>query len=196
MYSKLPNLVIGFHGCSKEAFQKIIYDHQPMLPSIKDYDWLGHGIYFWEGNLDRAWQWARERRADSPAVVAAIMDLGLCLNLVDSKCISEVQLAHQEMESQFKIANQALPINSNTKDSKDFIVRRLDCAVIQFLHNQRENNKQQGYDSVRGFFTEGNAIYENSGFYYKSHIQICIRNPNCIKGVFVPRECNQNNIIP
>ncbi len=38
----------------------------------------------------------------------------------------------------------------------------------------------------RGVFTEGGPIYPNAGFVEKTHIQICIINPNCIKGYFAP----------
>jgi hypothetical protein len=31
---------------------------------------------------------------------------------------------------------------------------------------------------------EGQPIYETSGFHEKTHIQICVRNPKNIKGVF------------
>jgi hypothetical protein len=50
MYRKLPNLVIGFHGCSKSVFDKVIKDGEPLKKSSNSYDWLGNGIYFWEHN--------------------------------------------------------------------------------------------------------------------------------------------------
>jgi len=36
---------------------------------IQKYDWLGHGMYFWENNYARALQWAEDKKADpsSPA---------------------------------------------------------------------------------------------------------------------------------
>jgi hypothetical protein len=33
-------------------------------------------------------------------------------------------------------------------------------------------------------FIEGAPIYEGSGFFEKTHIQIAVCNPDCIKGVF------------
>jgi len=44
------------------------------------------------------------------------------------------------------------------------------------------------FDSTRGVFTEGGPAFEGAGLFEKSHIQICIRNLNCIKGFFLPRE--------
>jgi len=43
------------------------------------------------------------------------------------------------------------------------------------------------FDSVRSLFVEGEELYPGAGFHEKNHIQICIRNPNCIKSFFVPR---------
>jgi hypothetical protein len=64
----------------------------------------------------------------------------------------------------------------------------LDCAVIQTLHEVREKSKLPPFDSVRGVFWEGSPLYPNAGFREKDHIQICIRNPNCVKGYFLPRD--------
>jgi hypothetical protein len=65
-------------------------------------------------------------------------------------------------------------------------MRNLDYAVIETIHatNERDNC----YDAVRGMFTEGEYPYPNAGFREKNHIQICIRNPNCIKRYFLPRD--------
>jgi hypothetical protein len=34
-------------------------------PSTNEWDWLGHGIYFWEHSPERALRWAQERLAKS-----------------------------------------------------------------------------------------------------------------------------------
>ena len=61
MYSKLPNLVLGFHGCDEGAFDKVVRHGSELRPSTNDYDWLGNGVDFWEQNLERARSWAREQ---------------------------------------------------------------------------------------------------------------------------------------
>lgn len=44
------------------------------------------------------------------------------------------------------------------------------------------------FDTVRALFPGSHALCESSGFREKTHIQICVRNPEMIKGVFrVPR---------
>jgi hypothetical protein len=44
------------------------------------------------------------------------------------------------------------------------------------------------FDTVRGIFTEGGPIFDGAGIQSKNHIQVCIRNLNCIKGFFMPRK--------
>ena len=56
-----------------------------------------------------------------------------------------------------------------------------DQSVVDKVANKRD------YDSVRGVFWEGKPLYPNAGFAEKNHIQICVCNPNCIKGYFLPR---------
>jgi hypothetical protein len=68
----------------------------------------------------------------------------------------------------------------------DLVLRSLDCSVIENLHKQKVECVP--YDTVRTVFIEGKPIYETAGFYEKTHIQICIRNPNCIEGFFIPRK--------
>lgn len=84
MYQKLPNLVLGFHGCDESVFERVIYRGEPMKKSENSYDWLGHGIYFWEQNKQRASDWAKKSsKIKKPAVIGAVIDLGRCLNLMD-----------------------------------------------------------------------------------------------------------------
>ena len=84
-------------------------------------------------------------------------------------------------------AETELPKNSGKNDRP---LRRLDCAVIERFHKMNKDLNRPAYDSVRGIFVEGKAIYPDSGILEKTHIQICVRNPNCIKGYFAPKEFN------
>jgi len=159
--------------------------------STNAYDWLGHGIYFWEANPIRGLEFAEELKASSrgrrnmkdPAVVGAAIDLGLCLDLTTSAGIAQLKIAHRRLEQISKKAGFELPRNHD-----DQLRRNLDCAVIQMLHQIRNDGREPPIDTVRGIFTEGERVYPTSGFYEKTHIQICVCNPSVIKGVFrVPR---------
>ena len=79
---------------------------------------------------------------------------------------------------------------------KDKLLRFLDCAVIRRLHAIIENpaeefasddNRPPKFDTVRGLFTEGEAVYDGGGFNLKTHTQVAVRTPECIKGLFLPR---------
>ncbi len=163
-----------------------------LTASENDYDWLGHGVYFWEHNAQRAYEFACEvqdrphhnkQKIKRPTVVGAVIDLGLCLNLMDSRCIGMVQEAYADLVRLHKEAQEPLPRN---KGGQDRLLRRLDCAVIEMLHATRGEQGEPTLDTVRAAFVEGSPIYTDAGFHEKSHIQLCVRNLRCIKGYFRP----------
>jgi hypothetical protein len=56
-----PNLVIGFHGCERAIRDQLLIKPNEIIYSRQPYDWLGHGMYFWENNYTRALQWAEDK---------------------------------------------------------------------------------------------------------------------------------------
>lgn len=189
IYEYQPSFILGFHGCRKSVGEAILAGEEKHLkPSEKVWDWLGHGIYFWEGNLARAWEWAHDRqkedKIDDPFVLGAIIDLRHCLDLFDRGAMRQVAVAHDTLQTTFDKTDKDLPKNvGNTPDKAG---RTLDCLVINTLHSLRKGSKQPAYDSVRGPFLEGDPVYEGAGFRSHTHIQICVRNTACIKGYFRP----------
>mgnify|MGYP000050327346 CR=1 FL=1 len=194
MYSRLPNLVIGFHGCNEEVFNAVVRQGETIEWSKNDYDWLGHGIYFWEQNYERARLWAKEHSCCNkklqPAVIGAVIDLGNCLNLMDSRYIEMLAEEYNLLVDDLRLAGAPLPQN---RGGKDWRLRKLDCAVVEHLHarltemEESQNDARiEQFDSARGLFSEGPEIYPKAGFKLETHVQICIRNPNCIKGFFAP----------
>jgi hypothetical protein len=188
-YEYQPSFVLGFHGCDKSTAEKILSGKEPhLLRSEKKYDWLGHGIYFWEGNPSRALAWAEHRKSEkkirTPTVVGAIIDLRHCLDLFDQAGISQVQQAHTELALDFKKLNLPMPMNVGATPDK--AGRVLDCVVLNALHKYRENLGEVAYDSVRAPFLEGKEIYTGAGFRSENHIQLCVRSTDCIKGYFRP----------
>jgi hypothetical protein len=200
MYDVRPNLIIGFHGCDKKVADDLLISQQKIKKSEKPHDWLGHGMYFWENNYTRALQWAQEKKKkgkiDTPAVVGAILNLGYCLDLLDGRFLPLLQTYYSVMENDYKNLKLKLPENKDIKvdANKDKLLRILDCAVIEFTHQKIREQIILGtegakfFDSTRGTFIEGGPIYNGAGIYDKTHIQICVRNPNCIKGFFLPRK--------
>ena len=84
------------------------------------------------------------------------------------------------------LLGKALPVNRGIAGSKDLLLRELDCAVIERIHQYNREKDERPYDSVRGVFIEGNPVCEDSGIMEKTHTQLCIIKSNCIKGYFSP----------
>lgn len=196
MYQKLPNLVIGFHGCTEEVFDAVVRRGEPMKASNNEYDWLGNGIYFWEQSYQRAMEWAKQHSGHAPAVIGAAIDLGYCLNLTDSASSNQLRRGYQMLQLLCNATDTELPKNRQQNKAGDILVRNLDCAVIEQVHNYNRSHHLPAYDSVRGVFWEGDEPYPGSCFKEQTHVQICVRNPNCIKGVFLPREKNEKYSMP
>ncbi|MGE0253765.1 MAG: hypothetical protein AB7N54_13850 [Alphaproteobacteria bacterium] len=178
---------LGYHGCDSAVANALI-SGSDFKPSNNDYDWLGPGIYFWEANPVRGLEFAKELRAlkrgpaiATPAVVGAVIEPGLCLDLTTSAGIQHVREAHGRLVEIAATAGYPLPKNSPDPDK---LRRNLDCAVITLLHQVRREAGEPPIDTVRGVFIEGQPIFGGSGFRDKTHIQICVCNPDCIKGVF------------
>lgn len=191
IYEYQPSFILGFHGCDSELGEAILSGTTKHLkPSEKKWDWLGHGIYFWEGNLARAWDWAYARRDEgkiqTPFVLGAIIDLRHCLDLFDLGAMQQVKSAYRITCATYELSGKTLPVNGGK--TPDNAARALDCLVLNNLHEVRKDTKQPAYDSVRGPFLEGEPIYDKAGFRSHSHIQICLRSTDCIKGYFRPIE--------
>jgi hypothetical protein len=172
--------------------------------SEKPYDWLGHGVYFWENNYERAVQWAKDREnkgdINKASVIGAVLTLDNCLDFTDSRYTGMINSYYLLMENYYNQIGKELPKNKDLKTDtyKDKIIRELDCAVIEYMHftileQYNIDIREKGYsdfqifDSTRGIFTEGGPAFPGAGIQTKNHIQICIRNLNCIKGFFMPR---------
>lgn len=73
---KYQRLVVAYHGCDERTRDKVVSGKEHLKKSEKEYDWLGHGIYFWEHGFDRALRWAKARQGqglEKPSVVGALI---------------------------------------------------------------------------------------------------------------------------
>lgn len=203
MYSTRTGLILAFHGCDASVVKKVLNGEEKLSFSKNDYDWLGFGNYFWDNSPSRALQFAKmlqkypntnnNTKITKPAVIGAILNLGYCLDLLDYSNLTLLKLGYDILIQKNTESGEPIPINhGGITKNKDLLFRNLDCAVIETLHQVRREQKLREFDSVRGVFWEGSELYLNAGFKSKNHIQICIRNPNCIKGFFLPQDLNKN----
>ena len=195
------SFVLGFHGCDRSIGIRAINGELNLIQSDRGHDWLGPGIYFWEGDPVRAREWAETRAKRTPGmvpfVIGAAIDRGHCLDLTSREDIELLRGAHEDLVASLSKEGRPIPQNRNVRGdpSRDELLRNLDHAVIRFLHDDIElefsspggNTALRPFDSVRALFREGDPIYPNSGFYERTHTQIAVRSLKCIKGVFLPR---------
>lgn len=195
MSSYHPTRVIGFHSCDKEVGLKVLNGIDTLKPSNNTWDWLGDGVYFWEENPGRALEYAEESaqrkqfnlvRIKTPFVLGAIIDLEHCLNLVEKESLLILSTAHGGLEKTAAASGGRLPENKGDN-------RALDCAVIKYIHQANITEGKRGYDTVRCAFPEGGSAYDGSEITSRLHIQIAVRTPECIKGVFLPLPIHKYN---
>jgi hypothetical protein len=179
--------IFGYHGCTARIADRIL-DGESFSPSNNDYDWLGHGVYFWEHGPDRALRFIqdklqREKRREKPAVVGAVLQLGLSFDLLDTCFTADLAQIYPKFVDSLVSVGRALPQNQGC--APDLKLRYLDCTMLNWYLS---GLKADGllYQSVRGSFTEGGPAFPGSAIERESHIQIAIRDPGCIIGVFRP----------
>lgn len=191
------SFVLGYHGCDATTAQKAVIGGVSILQSNKDYDWLGPGAYFWEADPVRALEWSQWKvdrgEYSKPAVVGAVIDLRNCLDLLTREDLQIFRSAHDTFSKVHDRSGLPMPENKNPRGASDDdrVLRFLDCAVFRHLHEtmQRVSAAKpsiEPYDTVRGMFVEGDRVFPGSGIFEKSHVQIAVRNPACIKGLFFP----------
>jgi hypothetical protein len=190
------SFVLGYHGCEKEIGLRAVRGEIALAPGNGKYDWMGSGIYFWENDPIRALEWAQKKQArghcKEPFVVGAVIDPGNCLDLLVRENVELVKYAYDSFKQVQEKAGLPLPVNKKAPkdDSDSLVMRYLDCAVINHLHSILEGPDRPAglmpYDTVRAVFVEGAPMYTGAMLFEQNHVQIAVRNPNCIKGVFIP----------
>jgi hypothetical protein len=138
-------------------------------------------------------EWATQKASSGaysePFVVGAIIELGNCLDLITRKYVPLIQTSYRMLKNQIDATGETMSVNSDARGDKnaDKLVRKLDCAVINYVHETAKKAALPAFDTVRGLFPEGNEIYEGARFHERTHTQIAVRNDACIKGFFLPR---------
>jgi hypothetical protein len=152
-------------------------------------------VYFFEDDLERAWHFARAAQAnperyysrgriETPVVLGAVIELSTCLDMAQQNALQEFSQTAKAMQD----AHGKLPKNNIAASAEDgqLSLRLLDRAIFQFLHQARYEQGLQAYDSVRGYFEQGEAVAPTSAFKTLSHYQIAVRNTQCIRAYFDP----------
>lgn len=172
---------------------KALMGDMSLVKSNAPHDWLGSGIYFWQSDKDRALEWATYKQkvglCEHPFVIGAIIDLGNCFDLTireNLDLLGEVYASYAAVQEK---AGLPIPINKDSPRgaSQNKVMRHLDCAVLNYLHQMMKDAGQPPFDTIRGLFVEGDRAYPGSEIYRLTHSQIAVCNESNIRGVFLPR---------
>lgn len=185
-------LVVGYHGCDRAVAEGVLLRGAPLKKSANRWDWLGEGIYFWEHGPERAMEFAewKQKRGEiaEPFVLGAYIHLGRCFDLTDTLATEELGVYYDAFVAHVGAMGQPIPQNEpGGANDFDLVKRYLDCAVLNFGMFDEER-RGQVFDTVRGVFTEGEPAYNGSKILRKTHVQVAVRNPECILGYFRPTE--------
>lgn len=191
--------VVGYHGTGLSTALRIVNRVEGFRWSRRNFDWLGHGVYFWEYAPQQAKKWAEMRRrqlrkkqnptaeemrkADEPiAVVASMIRLGFCFDLLEPYNVQYLESIFRDYQESTELAGEPLPENNRKW-------RKLDCAVFEYAYKVISGSQDKiAVDTSRGVYvpTGGDRrIWEASWISRDTHIQLCVRNPACILGTWL-----------
>lgn len=192
-YADYHRTVVGYHGTRRSVALKAVQRLESLEASRNPGDWLGHGIYFWEYAPQQAWLWAeflrRKRKwAEETAVVACMIRLGNCFDLLDPDNVKVLRQAHEEYLSAERDADR-------TPASNVYSQKRRNCAVFELAYATFKRQGQE-VDTCRAVFvpTGKDRLWEGSGINPRAHIQVVVRNPDCIVGTWLVKPLEEMDV--
>jgi hypothetical protein len=195
MASKLDysRFVVGYHGCDAGLVRNVLLGDAQLKSSDNNYDWLGKGIYFWEHGPARAMQFAADEakrkpsKVKTPGILGAYINLGDCFDLLDVEFTSVLEDVYPAFVADLNNRGEPIPENERPRGDGTKLFHALDRAVIEFAIQLAESTGGRKFDCVRGGFWEGGRVFPGSEISRQSHIQIAVRNPDCVLGYFRPK---------
>lgn len=163
-------VVVAYHGCDAALAAKVLAGRARLRLSTNAYDWLGRGVYFWEHGPQRAYEWAVEQgrregtSVTNPAVLAARIDLGVCLDLLDTANTRLLGGWYGNFRRFVRGSGREMPKNRDAPGSRrgDKVLRFRDRAVIDYTVNMIAETEGTQYQTVRGIFLEGEPAFPGS----------------------------------
>ncbi|MFO0969415.1 MAG: hypothetical protein U0793_27985 [Gemmataceae bacterium] len=188
--------IVGYHGTRLSVAIDIVNRRRRFKYSRNRDDWLGHGVYFWEYAPQQAFWWAqrrarRQKWSEPIAILASMIRLGFCFDLLDPYNVKYLKTIHQEFVETQHALQRKVPQNANR-------FKYLDCAVFQYAYAAVEGVSGQPVHSARAVYVptgEDRRVWTRSWISDNAHIQVCVRNPTCILGTWLyhPLDLEQAN---
>lgn len=207
----MGQIVLAFHGCDITTRDGLVRGEIKPRISRNPYDWLGDGLYFFEGDWRRALNLAQFSHAHperlltrkpiaTPAVVGAVLEVDRWLDLTTQAGIADFTRAAQAVVDGSANNGTQPPINKAAFDGdKDLLHRAFDKAACNMVHAFRRFAHMQAleekdtaaivatapYQAARGAFEQGELVSSGSSICADTHIQIAVQDLACIKGWFL-----------
>lgn len=168
----VQEIAVAYHGTTAEAAEAIL--REGFKTSENTYDWLGDGIYFFQGPPERAREWAVEHCAD-PAVIGCEIAIVDFLDLTNPEWTRFLTEQYDQYLTHCREVGEELPVQRGK-------AHRLDREVINYSVGalRREGVPVRG---VRGVFIEGDVVYPDSAIYALAHVQIAVLDATVIRSI-------------
>lgn len=207
----MGRIVLAYHGCDITTRDRLVRGEIEPRISSNQYDWLGDGMYFFEGDPSRALKLAQNSHDNpnqlltrkaiaTPAAVGAILEVERWFDLTTQVGIENFTHAAQAVIDGSANGGTPPPVNKPAfEGDEDLLHRAFDkaaCDMVhtlrKYVHEQALHNKDTAaiiasapYQAARGAFEQGGFIADGSSICVDTHIQIAVRDLSCIKGWFL-----------
>ena len=111
-------------------------------------------------------------------MLKATIDLGHCLNLLDTAHFDRIEQAYFKVIRNLNERGVLLPSNARKRHELDYVVIEAYCDEIAMTSGE-------AFHTVRGCFPEGRPLYPRSRIMRETHIQVGVRDPECITALTV-----------
>ncbi len=181
-----PDIIDAYHAGERRVLEDVAERGIRLTWSTQDREWLGHGVYFWGYSLGHAKRWVDIGSrlnwwgAEGPAILETKIELKNCLNLLDPSSVELLDAAATMVKKTCVELSVDLPENSRYVDGVP-VERRLDCAIINQVHQIQHIMGRPAFDTVLSGFEDGAPYLPGATFRRTSHIQIAVRNHDCIQ---------------
>ena len=146
----MGQILIGYHGCDITTRDGFVSGTKNPKISRNSYDWLYDGLYFFEGDCDRALKLAtaaseRSKQAltrqpiATPAVVGVVLDIDRIFDLSTQNGIENFSRAASLIESAYRTRGEKPPENLPAFEGDiEKLHRAFDREVCKLVHEIRK----------------------------------------------------------
>lgn len=145
----MGQIILAYHGCDVTTRDRLVSGTTQPRASKNKYDWLYDGMYFFEGDHERALKLAKaaaQRASQSltrqpivtPAVVGAVLDVDRMFDLSTQLGISYFKTASEALKNAHAESGKPLPQNKAAfKGDTEKLHRAFDREVCKLVHLSR-----------------------------------------------------------